>query len=178
MIPILKNNRCVGRASLLRRQAGRPSSSSALPAMCQFLLGNGMTSVEMPGYCRVSLQDGRLRTTKPRSARQSGLLSGNAQTSRRRLAMTRQAAGEISMPIDLFEKRRKKFGDDISLRLRRKSFSPCAEISEAARSRQFSDGPGFALPSSNRVFFRSPICFTLAANNRGTQTTKPIQRVK
>jgi hypothetical protein len=26
-------------------------------------------------------------------------LSGNAQTSRRRLAMTRQAVGEISMPI-------------------------------------------------------------------------------
>ena len=42
---------------------------------------------------------GRSRTTKPRPARQSGSLSGNAQTSRRRLAMTRQAVGEISMPI-------------------------------------------------------------------------------
>jgi hypothetical protein len=34
-----------------------------------------------------------------RPARQSGSLSGNAQMSRRRLAMTRQAVGEISMPI-------------------------------------------------------------------------------
>ena len=39
------------------------------------------------------------RTTKPRPARQSGSLSGRPQTSRRRLAMTRQAVGEISMPI-------------------------------------------------------------------------------
>ena len=30
---------------------------------------------------------------------QSGSLSGRPQTSRRRLAMTRQAVGEISMPI-------------------------------------------------------------------------------
>src|ERR1039457_2846011 len=42
---------------------------------------------------------GRSRTTKPRPARQSGSLSGRPQTSRRRLAMTRQAVGEISMPI-------------------------------------------------------------------------------
>jgi hypothetical protein len=42
---------------------------------------------------------GKSRTTKPRPARQSSSLSGNAQTSRRRLAMTRQAVGEISMPI-------------------------------------------------------------------------------
>src|ERR1017187_7467068 len=33
---------------------------------------------------------GRSRTTKPRPARQSGSLSGRPQTSRRRLAMTRQ----------------------------------------------------------------------------------------
>ena len=42
---------------------------------------------------------GRSRTTKPRPARQSGSLSGNAQTARRRLARMRQAVGEISMPI-------------------------------------------------------------------------------
>ena len=42
---------------------------------------------------------GKSRTTKPRPARQEHSLSGNAQTSRRRLAMTRQAMGEISMPI-------------------------------------------------------------------------------
>ena len=41
----------------------------------------------------------RSRTTKPRPARQSRSLSGRAQTSRRRLAMTRQAVSEISMPI-------------------------------------------------------------------------------
>jgi hypothetical protein len=35
---------------------------------------------------------GSSRTTKPRPARQSGSLSGNAQMSRRRLAMTRQAS--------------------------------------------------------------------------------------
>jgi hypothetical protein len=46
-----------------------------------------------------STVQGRSRTTKPRPARQSGPLSGKAQTSRRRLAMTRQAVGEISMPI-------------------------------------------------------------------------------
>jgi hypothetical protein len=39
------------------------------------------------------------KTTKPRPARQSGSLSGRAQTSRRRLAMTQQAVGEISMPM-------------------------------------------------------------------------------
>ena len=51
---------------------------------------------------------GRSRTTKPRPARASGSLSGNAQTWRRRLAMTRQAVGEISMPIMVceFSKRR------------------------------------------------------------------------
>jgi hypothetical protein len=43
------------------------------------------------------------RTTKPRPARQSGSLSGRPQTSRRRLAMTRQAVGEISMPITVHE---------------------------------------------------------------------------
>ena len=41
------------------------------------------------GYCQ-----NQRRTTKPRPARQSGSLSGKAQTSRRRLAMTRQAVGE------------------------------------------------------------------------------------
>ena len=44
---------------------------------------------------------GKSRTTKPRPARQSGSLSGRPQTSRRRLVMTRQAVGEISMPIHL-----------------------------------------------------------------------------
>jgi hypothetical protein len=39
------------------------------------------------------------RTTKPRPARHSGLLSGNAQTSRRRLAVTRQALLEIAQPF-------------------------------------------------------------------------------
>jgi hypothetical protein len=47
----------------------------------------------------LSRWDGKLRTTKPRPARQSSSLSGNAQTSRRSLAMTPQAVGEISMPI-------------------------------------------------------------------------------
>jgi hypothetical protein len=36
------------------------------------------------------------RTTKPRPARQSGSLSGNAQTSRRRLAMTRRHGRNIN----------------------------------------------------------------------------------
>jgi len=44
------------------------------------------------GYCQ---RQANARTTKPRPARQSGSLSGKAQTSRRRLAMTWQAVGEI-----------------------------------------------------------------------------------
>jgi hypothetical protein len=42
------------------------------------------------------------RTTKPRLARQSGSLSGNAQTSRRRLVMTRQAwTTSVQQMLDL-----------------------------------------------------------------------------
>ena len=37
------------------------------------------------------------RTTKPRPARQSGSLSGRAQTSRRRLAMTPAGGGEAGL---------------------------------------------------------------------------------
>jgi hypothetical protein len=46
---------------------------------------------------------GRSRTTKPRPARQSGLLSGRPQTSRRRLAMTRQALLKIIGLIDIIQ---------------------------------------------------------------------------
>jgi len=48
---------------------------------------------------RFSTVHGRSRTTKPRSARQSGSLSGRAQTSRRRLAMTRQVSLKIAQPF-------------------------------------------------------------------------------
>jgi hypothetical protein len=65
----------------------------AAPTGLEFGLGCGSTN--MPRLRRY----GRLRTTKPRPARPSGSLSGRPQTSRRRLAMTRQAVGEISMPI-------------------------------------------------------------------------------
>ena len=57
----------------------------AAPTGLEFGLDYGST--KMPRLRRY----GRSRTTKPRPARQSGSLSGNAQTSRRRLAMTRQA---------------------------------------------------------------------------------------
>ena len=65
----------------------------AAPTGLEFGLGCGST--KMPRL----RHSGRSRTTKPRPARQSGSLSGNAQTSRRRLAMTRQAMGEVSMPM-------------------------------------------------------------------------------
>jgi hypothetical protein len=42
---------------------------------------------------------GRSRTTKPRPIFQRSLSSGSPHTSRNRLAMTRQAVGEMSMPI-------------------------------------------------------------------------------
>ena len=62
----------------------------AAPTGLEFCLGCGST--KMPRLRRY----GRSRTTKPRPARQSGSLSGNAQTPRRRLAMTHRHGRNIN----------------------------------------------------------------------------------
>ena len=60
---------------------------------------------------------GYFQKPSTRPACQSGSLSGMTQTSRRRVAMTRQAVGEISMPIMLreFSSGRRTHGRDLRI---------------------------------------------------------------
>jgi len=61
-------------------------------------LGCDIPSYKWLGYFQ---RQANARMTKPRPVRQSGSLSGNAQPSRNRLALTRQAVGEISMKLSM-----------------------------------------------------------------------------